>query len=164
MIVTMFDNARKNVAEGVVSAVGVGEWLEGDRLQPTNIAILITNVFKPATVIQKILKDIMGKCLHNTIRWLRRHVRGTRRVAIENVEEAMRVFDYSEDPPGLQHQTPSSIGPDRSEMDSNEFPIPGFECPTTDGLLAGGTSMFLSNVATCGDKVTWESFDGGTSN
>ena len=136
MIVTMFDNAGENIAEGVVSVVGVGEWLEGERLQPTDIAILITKVFKPATVVHEVLKDIMGECLHSTIRWPRRHVRGTRRIAIENVEEAVRVFDYSEDPPGPQHQTPSSIpGPGRSEMDSNESPIPGFECPTTDGLL-----------------------------
>ena len=66
----------------------------------------------------------MGECLHSTIRWSRRHVRGTGRFAIANVEEALRVFDYSKDPPGPQHQTPSSIGKGRSEMDSNESPIP----------------------------------------
>ena len=66
MIVTMFDNAGKNVVEGVVSVVGIGEWLEGDRLQPTNIAIFITNVFKLATVVQEVLKDIMEECLHST--------------------------------------------------------------------------------------------------
>ena len=52
-----------------------------------------------------------------------------------NVKEAVRVFDYSEDPPGRQHQTPGSIEEGYSEMDSNESPIPGFECPTMDGLL-----------------------------
>ena len=65
---TMFDNAVENIAEGVVSAIGVGEWLEGERLQPTDIAIFITKVFKPATVVQEVLKDIMRECLHSTIR------------------------------------------------------------------------------------------------
>ena len=135
MIVAMVDTAGENVAEGVVSGVGIGEWLEGERLQPTDIAILVTKVFKPETVVYEVLKDIMGECLHSTIRWPRRHVRGTRRLAIENVEEAVRVFDFSEDPPGPQHQTPCSMAEGRSEMDSNDSPIPGFECPMTDGLL-----------------------------
>ena len=85
----MFDNARENVAESVVSAVGIGEWLEGERIQPTDIVILITNVFKPATVVQEVVKDTMGECLHSTIRWPRRHIRGTGRFAIANVEEAV---------------------------------------------------------------------------
>ena len=116
-------------------AVGVGEWLEGDGIQPTDIAILITNVFKPIALVHEVLKDIMGECLHSTIRWPRRQIRGMGRVAIENFEEVVRVFDYSKDPPMLQHQTSSSIGPGHSEMDNNEPPIPGFECPTRDGLL-----------------------------
>ena len=66
---------------------------------------------------------------------LRHHVRETKRFAIANVEEVVRVFDYSEDPPGPQHQTPGSIREGHSELDSNESPIPDFECPTTDGLL-----------------------------
>ena len=135
MIVAMVDTAGENVAEGVVSGVEIGEWLEGERLQPTDIAILVTKVFKPETVVYEVLKDIMGECLHSTIRWPRRHVRGTGRVAIENVKEAVRVFDFSEDPPGPQHQTPCSMGEGRSEMDSNDSPIPGFECLMTDGLL-----------------------------
>ena len=94
---------------------------------------VITNVFKPATIVHKVLKDTMGECLHSTIRWPQQYViRRTRRFAIMNVEEVVRVFDYSEDPLWPQHQTPVSIGEGRSEMDS-ESPIPSFECPTTDG-------------------------------
>ena len=159
----------------MVSTVGVGEWLEGERLQPTDIAILITNVFKPATVVYEVLKDTMGECLHSTIRWPRRHVRGMRRFAIVHVEEAVRVFDYSEDPPGPQHQTSGSIGEGRSKMDSNKSPIPGFKCPTTDGLLGPEVPrcsyQMLQRVATkhCGNhsmgkhrgrKVTLESVQG----
>ena len=40
MIVTLFDNAKENVAEGVGSAVGVGEWLEEDRLRPRTLLYL----------------------------------------------------------------------------------------------------------------------------
>ena len=69
MIVAMFDTAMENIAEGVVSGVGIGEWLEGERLQPTDIVILVTKMFKPETVVHKVLKDIMGECLHSTIRW-----------------------------------------------------------------------------------------------
>ena len=112
MIVAMVDTIGENVAEGVVSRVGIGEWLEGERLQPTDIAILVTKVFKPETIVYEVLKDIMEECLHSTIRWPPHYVRGTRRFAIENVEEVVRVFDFSEDPD-----------------------IPGFECPMTDGLL-----------------------------
>ena len=72
----------------MVFAVGVGEWLEGDKLQPIDIVRLIINVFKSATVVQEVLKDIMGECLHSTIRWPRCQVRGTRRFTIVNVEEA----------------------------------------------------------------------------
>ena len=103
MTVVMVDTAGKNVVEGIVSGFGISEWLEGERLQPTDIAILVTKVFKPKTVVHEVLKDIVGECLHSTIRWPRRHVRGTGRFAIENVEEAVRVFDFSEDPPGPQH-------------------------------------------------------------
>ena len=89
MIVTMFDNVGEHVAKSMVSTIGVGEWLKEERLQPTDIAILITKVFKPATFVQEVLKDIMGECLHSTIRWPRRHVRGTERIVNENVEEAV---------------------------------------------------------------------------
>ena len=41
----------------------------------------------------------------------------------------------TEDPPEPQHQTPCSIAEGRSEMDNNDSPILGFECPMTDGLL-----------------------------
>ena len=130
----------------------------GERLQPTDIAILIAKVFKPTIVVQEVLKDIMGECLHSTIRWPRRHVRGTERVAIENVEEAVWVFDFSEDPVGPQHQTPYSMGEGRSEMDSNDSPIPGFECPMTDmDFGPGGTTTFLSNIAAGSNRATWKS-------
>ena len=135
MIVAMVDTAGKNIAEGIVSGVGIGERLEEKRLQPTDIVILVTKVFKPEMVVHKVLKDIIGECLHSTIQWPRRHVPGTRRFAIKNVEEAVRVFDFSKDPPGPQHQTPCSMEEGRSEMDSNDSPIPGFECLMTDGLL-----------------------------
>ena len=82
----------------------------GRQITPTNIAIFITNVFKLATIVHKVPKDIMGECLHSTLRWPRRHVKGTGRFSIPNVEEAVQVFDYLEDPPGPQHQTPGSIG------------------------------------------------------
>ena len=75
--------------------------------------------------------------MHSTIRWPRRHVRGTRRFAIANVEESVRDLTIWEDPPGPQHQTPGSIGEGRSEMDSNESSIPGFECPSTRNKLLG---------------------------
>ena len=69
MIVAIVDTVGENVAEGVVSGVGIGEWLEGERLQPTDIAILVTKVFKPEMVVDEVLKDIMGECLHSTIQW-----------------------------------------------------------------------------------------------
>ena len=97
----MVDTAGENVVEGVVSGVGIGEWLEEERLQPKDIAILVTKVFKPETVVYEVLKDIMGECLHSTIRWPQRHVWGTERFAIENVEDAVRVFDFSKDHQGL---------------------------------------------------------------
>ena len=61
MILAMVDTVGKNVAEGIVSRVGIGEWLEEERLQPTDIAILVTKVFKPETVVHEVLKDIMGE-------------------------------------------------------------------------------------------------------
>ena len=50
-----------------MSGVGIGEWLEEERLQPTNIVIFVTKVFKPETVVYEVLKDIMRECLHSTI-------------------------------------------------------------------------------------------------
>ena len=86
----------------------------------------------------------MGECLHSTIRWPRRHVRGTGRFAIPNVEEVVRVFDYSKDPHEPQHQTSGSIGEGRSEMERTKSSISGFECPTMDGLLVSRPSHNLS--------------------
>ena len=137
-IVVMYDKENERVGEAVVSALEVGDLLEGNRIHPTEVGVSITAVYKPTTPVNEIFKDTLGECLQCIIRWPRRLLRATGRYAMNtvNAAEAVRVFEFSED--GVGAETPPK-GPDRksalgSVVGSNSSPIPDFQCPVQDGL------------------------------
>ena len=120
-----------------MSELEVGDLLEGNRIHPTEIGVLITTVYKPTTHVNEIFKDTLGECLQCTIRWQRRLLRGTQRYATNNVADATQVFDFSED--GVGNRTPTTTQTHRtitleSVVGSNSSPIPDFNCPIQDGL------------------------------
>ena len=62
-IVVIYDKENDCVGEGVVSELEVGDLLEGNRIHPTEIGVLITAVYKPTTHVTEIFKDTLEECL-----------------------------------------------------------------------------------------------------
>ena len=111
--------------------------MEGNKIHPTEIGVLITDVYKPTTHMNEIFKDTLGECLQCTIRWQRRLLRGTQGYATNNVADATQIFEFSEDEVG--NGTPTTTKTHRtialeSVVGSNSSPIPDFNCPIQDGL------------------------------
>ena len=137
-IVVLYDKENDRVGEAVVSALEVGDLLEGNRIHPTKVGVSITAVYKSTTPINEIFKDTLGECLQCIIRWPRRLLRATRRYATNtvNAAEAVRVFEFSKD--GIGAETPpegsnrkSALG---SVVGSNSSSITDYQCPVQDGL------------------------------
>ena len=82
-IVVLYDKENDRVGEAVVSALEVGDLLEGNRIHPTEVGVSIIAVYKPTTPVNEIFKDTLGECLPCIIRWPRRFVKSNRAICHE---------------------------------------------------------------------------------
>ena len=64
-IIVLYDKKNDRVGEAIVSALEVGDLLEGNRIHPTEVGVSIIAVYKPTTPVNEIFKDTLGECLHH---------------------------------------------------------------------------------------------------
>lgn len=138
----IFNNASELVAEGIVSNHQVGEELGEQSLQPGEVRITISFVFKLETPVLEAFIETLRECIHCTIRWARHSVMGPTTTTEENVIlEATRMFRCAEDTPilkvnGGQGAPPTGRSSNAipSIVESNNIPIAGFPPPVHEGF------------------------------
>ena len=145
--VVLFHDDNDCVAKGTIASVRIGEMLAGQRLRPTEVGILITEVFKPAIAIVEPFMHTLGECLECTIRWPRDRVRGIERHQQDTAAQAARAYAFSEDTPVARHGTtvpgvPRNAGTNGHHAHPRRVSIVGScpgpllvtQCPVQDGL------------------------------